>query len=374
MDQVIIQQMADQAIEHFDLPGTMIDRYTYGSGHINDTYLLLMEQKDGHIIKYILQRMNHDIFKSPEQLMENILGVTSHLRKKIIENGGDPERETLNVVRTHEGMPYHKDEQGLYWRVYTFIDGATSYDKVEKPDDFYQSAVTFGNFQRLLSDYPAETLHETIVGFHDTAARYKVFQQAVRDDIYHRAGAVQKEIEFVMAHEETAHVLGSMLAEGKLPLRVTHNDTKLNNIMIDNKTGRGICVIDLDTVMPGLSINDYGDSIRFGASTGDEDEPDLSRVWCDLNLFKYFTRGFIEGCHGSLTENELRMLPMGAKVMTFECGMRFLTDYLQGDTYFKIHREGHNLDRCRTQFKLVADMEDKWAQMAAIVEKYAAGV
>ncbi len=370
MDQVIIQQMADRAIEHFDLPGIVLDRYAYGSGHINDTYLLLMEQQDGHIIKYILQRMNHDIFKSPEQLMENILGVTSHLRKKIIENGGDPERETLNVIKTTDGKPYYKDEEGLYWRIYTFIEGATSYDKVEKPDDFYQSAVTFGNFQRLLADYPAQTLHETIIGFHDTAARYEVFLKAVEEDICHRACDVQKEIDFVIAHRETAHTLGNMLAEGQVPLRVTHNDTKLNNIMIDNKTGRGICVIDLDTVMPGLSINDYGDSIRFGASTGDEDEPDLSKVWCDLNLFEYYTRGFIEGCHGSLTKTELSMLPMGAKVMTFECGMRFLTDYLQGDTYFKIHREGHNLDRCRTQFKLVADMEDKWEQLHEIVRKY----
>lgn len=371
MDQVKIQQLADRAIEHFDLPGTPVDRYIYGSGHINDTYLLLMGQKDGHVIKYILQRMNHNIFKNPEQLMENIMGVTSHLRKKIIENGGDPERETLNVVKTKDGKAFYKDEEGLYWRIYNFIDGATSYDKVEKPDDFYQSALTFGNFQRLLADYPAHTLHETIEGFHDTAARYQVFLQAVKDDVCGRAASVQKEIDFVLSHESTAHVLGDMLKEGKLPLRVTHNDTKLNNIMIDNKTGKGICVIDLDTVMPGLSINDYGDSIRFGASTGDEDEPDLSKVECDMNLFEYYTRGFIEGCHGSLTPTELAMLPMGAKVMTFECGMRFLTDHLQGDTYFKIHRENHNLDRCRTQFKLVADMEKKWAMMEDIVRKNA---
>ena len=370
MDQVKIHALADKAIEQFQLSGTVADRYPYGSGHINDTYLLLMKQKDGHVIRYILQRMNHEIFKNPEQLMSNILGVTSHLRKKIIENGGDPERETLNVIKTKDDMPFYKDNEGLYWRVYTFIEGASCYDKVEKPDDFYQSAVTFGNFQRLLADYPADTLYETIQGFHDTAARFEVFLNAVKEDKCHRAAEVQKEIDFVLAHKETAHVLGDMLKAGQLPLRVTHNDTKLNNIMIDNKTGRGVCVIDLDTVMPGLSIHDFGDSIRFGASTGDEDEPDLSKVWCDMNLFECYTRGFIEGCHGSLTENELKMLPMGAKVMTFECGMRFLTDYLEGDTYFKIHREGHNLDRCRTQFKLVSDMENKWDQMQAIVEKY----
>lgn len=369
MDQVKIQQLADKAIDHFQLPGHPIDRYIYGSGHINDTYLLIMQQKDGSVIKYILQRMNHQIFKNPEQLMANIMGVTAHLRKKIIENGGDPDRETLNVVMTKDGKSFYKDEEGLYWRVYNFIEGATSYDKVEKPDDFYQTALTFGNFQRLLADYPAHTLYETIKGFHDTAARYQVFLKAVEDDVCKRAAAVQNEINFVLEHEATAHVLGDMLKEGKLPLRVTHNDTKLNNIMIDNKTGKGICVIDLDTVMPGLSINDYGDSIRFGASTGDEDEVDLSKVECSMELFEYYTRGFIEGCHGSLTETELEMLPMGAKVMTFECGMRFLTDYLQGDTYFKIHRENHNLDRCRTQFKLVADMEKKWDEMHEIVRR-----
>lgn len=369
MDQVKFQQLADKAIDHFQLPGHPIDRYIYGSGHINDTYLLMMQQKDGSVIKYILQRMNHHIFKNPEQLMANIMGVTAHLRKKIIENGGDPERETLNVVMTTDGKSFYKDEEGLYWRVYNFIEGATSYDKVEKPEDFYETALTFGTFQRLLADYPAHTLYETIKGFHDTAARYQVFLKAVEDDVCHRAAAVQNEINFVLEHEATAHVLGDMLKEGRLPLRVTHNDTKLNNIMIDNKTGKGICVIDLDTVMPGLSINDYGDSIRFGASTGDEDEVDLSKVECSMELFEYYTRGFIEGCHGSLTETELDMLPMGAKVMTFECGMRFLTDYLQGDTYFKIHRENHNLDRCRTQFKLVADMEKKWDEMHEIVRR-----
>ena len=372
MDQTNILQWADSAILHFDLPGVPVDRYIYGSGHINDTFLLVMEQPDGSRIKYILQRMNGNIFKNPEELMENIIGVTSHLRKKIIENGGDPQRETLNVVPTKEGAPFYKDEAGLYWRVYLFIDDATSYDKVNKPEDFYESALTFGHFQRLLADYPAHTLHETIKGFHDTAARYEVFLEAVKADVCGRAASVQKEIDFVMSHEATVHVLGDLLKEGKLPLRVTHNDTKLNNIMIDNATGKGICVIDLDTVMPGLSINDYGDSIRFGASTGDEDEPDLSKVSCDMGLFEHYTRGFLEGCHGSLTPTELEMLPMGAKVMTFECGMRFLTDHLQGDTYFKIHRENHNLDRCRTQFKLVADMEDKWETMAEIVRRCAA--
>ena len=262
------------------------------------------------------------------------------------------------------------DSQGEYWRAYTFIEHATCFDQVEKPEDFYESAVAFGNFQRLLADYPVEKLHETIPGFHDTKARFEVFKKAVEVDVCKRASSVKQEIDFVLAREDVADYFGDLIAKNEVPFRVTHNDTKLNNIMIDNETRKGICVIDLDTVMPGLAMNDFGDSIRFGASTGLEDEPDLDKVWCDMNLFELYTKGFIEGCGGKLTKQEIALLPMGAKVMTFECGMRFLTDYLQGDTYFKIHRPQQNLDRCRTQFKLVWDMEAKWKTMQEIVKKY----
>ena len=231
------------------------------------------------------------------------------------------------------------------------------------PEDFYESAVAFGHFQRLLADYPAETLYETIEGFHDTKARFRTFKNAVEKDVCGRAASVQKEIDFVLAHEDVANVFGNLQEKGEIPLRVTHNDTKLNNIMIDNVTRKGICVIDLDTVMPGLAMNDFGDSIRFGASTAAEDETDLSKVSCSMELYELYVRGFLEGCAGSLTQKEIELLPMGAKVMTYECGMRFLTDYLEGDHYFKIHRENHNLDRARTQFKLVEDMEAKWDTM-----------
>ena len=210
----------------------------------------------------------------------------------------------------------------------------------------------------------------TIEGFHDTKARFQVFKKAVEDDVCGRAASVQKEIQFVLEHEHLANVFADLLEKKEIPLRVTHNDTKLNNIMIDNKTRKGICVIDLDTVMPGLAMNDFGDSIRFGASTATEDEQDLSKVSCDMELFDLYAKGFIEGCGGKLTEKEIDLMPTGAMVMTFECGMRFLTDYLQGDTYFKIHRENHNLDRCRTQFKLVKDMEAKWDTMREIIDKY----
>jgi len=358
-----------EAMAAFRFEGNVKSAEIYGSGHINDTFLVLSDLADGTEKKYILQRMNREIFKKPEELMENILNVTSFLRKKIEERGGNPERETLNVILTKDGKPYFVDSVGEYWRAYIFIEDSISYDTVEKAEDFYESAVAFGNFQSLLSDYPAETLHETIEGFHDTKKRFATFKKAVEDDIMGRAASVQEEINFVLDREDVACVLGDMLAKGELPLRVTHNDTKLNNIMMDKDTGKGICVIDLDTVMPGLSIHDFGDSIRFGASTGAEDEKDLSKISCDMELFKLYSEGFIKGCKGSLTENELKMMPMGAKVMTFECGMRFLTDYLQGDTYFKVHREGHNLDRCRTQFKLVKDMEEKWETMNTIIKE-----
>lgn len=358
-----------EVIGRFDFPGTLQECVPYGSGHINDTYRLTFRTGSGPK-RFILQKMNRSIFVKPEELMENVSRVTAWLKQKIRERGGDTERETLNLVYDREGLPYYKAEDGEYWRAYLFIENATSFDQVECDGDFYQSAVAFGHFQRLLADYPAETLHETIQDFHNTVKRFARLKEAVEKDVCGRAKKVGEEIRFVMERETLAHTLCDLQREGKLPLRVTHNDTKLNNIMIDDRTGRAICVIDLDTVMPGLSVNDFGDSIRFGASTGAEDERDLSKISCDLHLYEIYVKGFVEGCGGALTETELDMLPMGAILMTFECGIRFLTDYLEGDHYFKVHREGHNLDRCRTQFKLVKDMEEKLPQMKAIVEKY----
>lgn len=358
-----------EVIEAFDFKGTNVSHERYGSGHINDTFLVVNDEA-GAERRYILQRMNHDIFKDPVALMKNIEGVTGFLREKIIANGGDPERETLNLVKTRDGGSYYIDGDHNYWRSYRFIGNATCYNLVEKPEDFYQSGKAFGHFQRLLADYPAKELSETIPNFHNTPVRFETFKQAVEADVCGRAAMVQEEIRFAMEREKDMSAAQSMLEAGSLPLRVTHNDTKLNNIMIDDATGEAICIIDLDTIMPGLSIFDFGDSIRFGANTAEEDETDLSKVSLSLPLFDIYTKGFLEGCQGKLTEEEVRMLPMGAKLMTLECGIRFLTDFLQGDTYFKIHRENHNLDRTRTQFGLVADMEKKWADMEAIVEKY----
>ena len=355
--------------ERFATEGVPESAAPHGSGHINDTYLVNCKTGDGYN-KYILQRINHAIFKKPWELMENVVNVTEFLRKKIREAGGDPERETLHVVSAKDGTSYQKAEDGTYWRMYRFIAGATSYDVVKEPGDFYESALAFGHFQKLLEDYPAKALFETIPNFHNTVDRFANFKKALEEDVMHRAAEVREEIQFVLEREKDCHVLCDMLSAGEIPLRVTHNDTKLNNIMIDNETGKGICIIDLDTVMPGSALYDYGDSIRFGANTGEEDEKDLSRISCDLELFDLYTKGYIEGCGGSLTEKEIRMMPMGAKLMTLECGMRFLTDYLEGDHYYKIHRPEHNLDRARTQFCMVKDMEDKWEKMQRIAESY----
>ena len=358
----------DEIASKFQMEGEVAEIIPFGSGHINDTFRITCSLEGGGSKKYILQKMNDSIFKNPKQLMENVMNVTAFLRKKIIAANGDPDRETLNVIPTKDGENY-LDCGDECWRMYIFIENAFCYDEVKTKEDFYYSAVAFGNFQRMLSDYPAETLHETIVNFHNTVSRFADFKKAVEEDVCGRAKEVEAEIKFIMEREQVAHIICDALEEKRIPLRVTHNDTKLNNIMIDNKTGKGICVIDLDTVMPGLAMNDFGDSIRFGASTAAEDEQDLSKVSCSMELFEQYAKGFIEGCGGKLTHREIELMPMGAKTMTFECGMRFLTDYLQGDTYFKIHREHQNLDRCRTQLKLVEDMEKKWYTMQEIIKK-----
>ena len=350
----------------FVLEDNLTECIPYGSGHINDTYRLTYDTGK----HYILQKMNRSIFTKPVELMENVSGVTAWLKKKIQENGGDVERETLNLVMTKDGLPYYVDEDGEYWRVYLFIENATCYDMVKDEEDFYQSAVAFGHFQRLLADYPAETLHETIVNFHNTVDRLDKFKTAVEKDICHRAADVEKEIQFVLDRTELAHVLCDMQDQGKLPLRVTHNDTKLNNILFDKNTGEGLCIIDLDTIMPGLAANDFGDSIRFGASTAEEDEKDLNKVHFDIELYRIYVKGYLEMAKDVLTPAENASLPWGARLMTLECGMRFLADFLQGDVYFKTTYLEHNLVRARTQFRLVKEMEEQFDQMQEIVETF----
>ncbi len=358
-----------EVISKFQFSGSLKYYREYGNGHINDTYLVRFDD-DGKKVKYILQRINKNIFKKPEQVMMNILGVTTHLKKKISEYGGDPERETLTVIKTCNGKPFFVDGYGDYWRAFVFITDSVSLELPEDENDFYQSAVAFGTFQKMLADYPADTLFETIPNFHNTPVRYQTFLASVEKNASGRADNVKEEIEFVKARAEFMSVLEDSHKNGILPLKVTHNDTKINNVMLDKDTREPVCVVDLDTIMPGYSVNDFGDSIRFGASTAVEDEKDLSKVHFDVHLFETYTRGFLHGCEGTLTDGELSLLPEGAKMMTLECGMRFLTDYIDGDTYFKTAYDDHNLVRCRTQFRLVSEMEQHWDEMKSIVEKY----
>ncbi|MDD3430251.1 MAG: aminoglycoside phosphotransferase family protein [Oscillospiraceae bacterium] len=363
-------EMIQETLAAYDFGGQIVGTVRYGEGHINDTFCVYTQQPDGDCKRFILQRINTDTFNNPRQLMENISGVTTYLRSHIQQNGGDTLRETLNVLPTKEGAAYYTDTQTGAWRVYLFVEGTVCLQKVENEADFYTVAQTFGNFQNMLADYPADTLHETIAAFHDTPNRYENFEKAVQADVLGRAKGVQAEIDFVRARKADCRVLKDLLQTGKLPLRVTHNDTKLNNVLIDKTTGKGICVIDLDTVMPGLSLHDFGDSIRFGANNCAEDEPDTAKVSFSLPLFETFTKGFLNAAGDALTKVEKEYLPWGAKLMTLECGMRFLTDYLEGDHYFRIHRDGQNVDRCRTQFKLVQDMETNWQQLNDIIKKY----
>ncbi|MBE6707749.1 MAG: aminoglycoside phosphotransferase family protein [Ruminococcaceae bacterium] len=335
-------------------------------GHINSTFFVTVKD----VKKYVLQKINTSIFKNPDELTANIVGVTKFLRRKVEAMGGDPKREVLHLIRSKQGGYYSKSGDGGYWRMYDYIKGAKTYQIVEDPILFYNSAVAFGNFQKLLSDYPADELHETIPNFHNTVSRFTDFKKALEADVCGRAASVQKEIDFVLERENVCSFITDRIASGEYPLRVTHNDTKLNNVMIDEVTKEGICVIDLDTVMPGSVLYDFGDSIRFGASSAEEDERDLGKVYMRLELFDDYAKGFLKGLGGSLSEAEMLGLPMGALVITFETGIRFLTDYLNGDTYFATHREGQNLDRARTQFKLVSDMEKKMPEMNSIIEKY----
>ncbi len=354
----------------YDFPATLLGAVRYGQGHINDTFCVLCQPQEGDCVRFILQGLSSAAFPHPEELMENFVGITSFLREKILASGGDPLRETLSIVKTRDGKDFYTDSTGKVWRLMPFVENTDCFQSAT-PELFEASARMFGRFQYMLQGYPAETLHETIVNFHNTEDRYAKFIAALEADKLGRAKDVQPEVRFVLDRKADCSVALQALREGKLPLRVTHNDTKLNNILIDRDTHEGICVIDLDTTMPGLSMNDFGDSIRFGANHAAEDEKDLSKVNFDIDLYEAFTRGFLEGAKGSLTEAELEYLPWGARLMTLECGIRFLTDYLDGDHYFRIHRPEHNLDRTRTQFKLVKDMEEQFDARAAVVKKYA---
>ena len=360
------QEELSSIVHAFAFPGTITDWTPHGNGHINDTFLV-RSTENGVLRKSILQRMNRTVFHNPTELMQNIAQVTSFLRKKITAAGGDPFRETLNLIPTTDDAWFFVDERGEFWRAFLFISNASCYDAVTDPKLFYETGNAFGRFQQMLSDFPSASLFETIPDFHNTPLRYQALLQAAQADPKGRLKNVSDEMAFFLDHADDYGVAERMKASGELPLRVTHNDTKLNNIMIDDKTGEGICVIDLDTIMPGLSIFDFGDSIRTGANDCAEDEPDQSKVHFDLHLYEVFAKGYLSTAGASMSMAEKKSLAWGARLMTLECGIRFLTDYLEGDHYFHIARPDHNLDRARTQFTLVRQMEEVFDQMLEIV-------
>jgi Phosphotransferase enzyme family len=348
--------------QHFSLHGEFLDAALYGSGHINDTYALTFDQ-GGTRVRYLLQCLNHNVFKNPVALMENVQRVTTHLQAKLAT---ERSRRALTLIPTRAGEPYHCDPGGNYWRCYIFIENARTYDAVQSPPQAFAAARAFGRFQMLLADLPAPRLHDTIPDFHHTPKRFQALVKAVETDPLNRAHQARAEISFAVARVDLTRVL----IEAGLPERITHNDTKFNNVMLDDRTGEGLCVIDLDTVMPGLAVYDFGDMVRTTTSPAQEDERDLAKVTMQRPMFEALVRGYLSAAAEFLTPAERQHLVVAGRLITFEIGLRFLTDFLAGDTYFKVHRADHNLDRCRTQFKLVDSMEQQAAQMSRFVQSW----
>lgn len=354
---------------NFAIDGEFISCEPYGSGLINRTYVAVYNE-GGRRVRYIVQRINTNLFKNVDGLMNNIKLVTEFNRAEIMKRGGDPDRESLTLVPTKNGGTYFRTEEGDCYRVYVFIENAKGYDVVEKPEHFYESAVAFGKFAMLLDRFDSSKLFEVLPDFHNTVKRFDNFRRSLEADKFNRAKDVKKEIGFALEREKITHTIVDLLASGKMPSRVTHNDTKLNNVLIDTRTDKAVSVIDLDTMMPGSICYDFGDSIRFGCNPCLEDTPETEKVIFNMPLFETYTNGYLSVFGDTITDIERKNLPMGAILMTYECGIRFLTDYLDGDVYFRKTREGQNIDRTRTQFKLVSDMEKRYDEMLSAVEKY----
>jgi hypothetical protein len=366
MDPKVCQAVAGEKLRQVALQFACYGEYLaaepYGTGHINDTYAAVFDQA-GTQVRYILQRINHRVFKHPPALMENVERVTLHLANKL---RGQPDfsRRTLTLVPSRSGGVWTQDASGNYWRAYLFIENARTYDAVESAAQAFEAGRAFGEFQRLLADFPVATLHHTIPDFHHTPKRFAQFERALQADVAQRAVLAEKEITFAQGQRPITDVLVS----SGLPERVTHNDTKLNNVMLDTRTGQGVCVIDLDTVMPGLALYDFGDMVRTTTCTSKEDERDLSKVEMQFSLFEALLRGYLAAAGDFLTKPERQYLAFCGKLITFEIGLRFLTDFLDGDIYFKVDRPGHNLDRCRTQFKLVESIAAQEERMQRLVD------
>lgn len=356
-----------EVCRHFNISGEFHSYKVFTDGHINTTYLAVFVNR-GRFHKYLVQGINVHVFKNPQELMENVVGVTEYLRDKIAESGGNPARETLTFLKA-DNNKYYLYHIGKCWRIYNFIDNSYTINHIESPDVFEKAGKSFGLFQKRLDGYPMENLHETIKDFHNTPKRLEALELAAKNDRAGRLVQVSEEVEFALSRKEDCEVVLNLYKEGLIPLRVTHNDTKLNNILFDEKSGDSICVIDLDTIMPGFSLYDFGDSIRFGANETREDDDNLDNVKVSLELFEAFTRGFLSACAKDLTETEVKYLAFAAKLMTFECGVRFLTDYLDGDVYFKTTYQEHNLVRARNQFRLVSEIEKNLPVMNEIVDR-----
>lgn len=362
-------EMVQEIVKKFKIAGKVVDVQVFGNGHINTTYVAHVTNENQVPCKYILQKINKEVFKSPEGLTDNIVSVTGYLKKKIREAGGDVNRETLTLIQAVNGTYFYVDNADEYYRIYDFIEGATCYDVVT-PELFYSSAKAFGKFAKQLDGFDASHMYDVIEKFHHTVNRFHNLQISVEKDALGRRVNCMEAIAFAKDREGFCSIILDEIENGSIPLRVCHNDTKLNNVMIDNETQEGICVIDLDTIMKGSLLYDFGDSIRFGASSAVEDEEDLDKVYCDLVKYEMYVKGYLEETRDILSDKEFELLAQSGILMTFECGMRFLTDYLEGDVYFRIHKEEHNLIRARNQFKLVEDMEAQLEAMIAINEKY----
>ncbi len=352
----------------FEVSGTPVAFKECDAGHINNTYMITFDC-DHNTKKYILQRINTYVFKNPNHVMHNIIGVTTYLKALLEHDGGDIERGTLDFIKSKSGEYSYRDENDGYWRMYRYVDNVISYSQAGTPELFEKAGEAFGKFQLQLAGYNASELYETIPDFHNTKKRFKRFAEVVDSCSTDRRSIAAEEIDFVLARESKCAFVVDEIAAERIPVRVTHNDTKLNNILMDEQTGEGVCIIDLDTVMPGSALYDFGDAIRFGASSALEDESDLSKVFFRTDMFEAFARGYITASNGTLTSHEIESLVMGAYVITFETGMRFLTDYLENDVYFKTSYPDHNLVRARNQFKLVYDLETRMKEFDDIIKK-----
>ncbi|HRR33626.1 MAG TPA: aminoglycoside phosphotransferase family protein [Kiritimatiellia bacterium] len=365
---IVSQDVLRGVFEGFQAWGDFVCAEPYGSGHINDTYRVRVNLA-GTPAHYLLQRINHHIFKHPEGVMENIVRVTGHLRAKMA-GAPDASRRTLTVIPARaDGRPWVRDEAGNWWRLYLFIERARTYDVIENERQAFEAARAFARFQSLLADLPAPRLHETIPAFHNTLSRLEVLDAAIKADAFGRKAEVEAEIAFVEKRRARCGHLLERHMRGEIPERITHNDTKINNVMLDDATGEGVCVIDLDTVMPGLALYDFGDMVRSATAAAREDERDLSKVGSRIEMFAALARGYLEGAAEFLLPAEREELVFSGQLITLTIGIRFLTDYLSGDVYFRTRRPGQNLDRCRTQFQMVRSMEAQAAKMEAIVRE-----